>query len=122
MKSPDGQYLAYLSRLERPLTVDTVGSGIIVVRSLDSGEERDLFPQLNFLGDTRLRWAPDGQSILISGEAVVLSVVGMEIMFMIGIMGKPVQPSRIWNQASIPLWLLTEIIVLLLTLSQLSMK
>ncbi len=68
--SPDGQYLAYLSRLERPQTVDTVGSGIIVVRSLDSGEERDLFPQLNFLGDTRLRWAPDGQSILISGEAV----------------------------------------------------
>ncbi len=68
--SPDGRYLAYLSRLARPQTVDTVGSGIIVVRSLDTGEERDLFPQLNFLGDTRLRWAPDGRSLLISGEAV----------------------------------------------------
>ena len=68
--SPDGQHLAYLSRLERQQTVDTVGSGIIVVRSLDTGEERDLFPRLNFLGDTRLRWAPDGRSFLISGEEV----------------------------------------------------
>jgi len=68
--SPDGQHLAYLSRLQRLLTVDTVGSGIIVVRSLDTGEERELSPQLNFLGDTRLRWAPDGRSFLISGEEV----------------------------------------------------
>ena len=68
--SPDGRYLAYLSRLARPQTVDTVGSGIIVVRSLDTGKERDLAPPLNFLGDTRLRWAPDGGSFLISGETV----------------------------------------------------
>ena len=67
--SPDGQHLAYL-RLQSQVTVDTVGSGIIVVRSLDTGEERELSPQLNFLGDTRLRWAPDGRSFLISGQEV----------------------------------------------------
>ena len=68
--SPDGQHLAYLSRLQCLLCGDKIGSAVIVVRSLDTGEERELSPQLNFLGDTRLRWAPDGRSFLISGEEV----------------------------------------------------
>ncbi len=67
--SPDGQYLAYLSRVERSLPYDTLGFGVvIVVRSLQTGEERELSPPLDFLTDTRLRWAPDGRSFLISAQ------------------------------------------------------
>ena len=63
--SPDGQHLAYLSRGGQQ-------SGepydIITIRSLETGQERELTPQLTFLEDTRLRWSPDERSFLVSGE------------------------------------------------------
>lgn len=64
--SPDGQYLAYLSRRGAPES--GVRSSIIAIRSLETGQERELTPQLAFLEDTRLRWSPDGRSFLVSGE------------------------------------------------------
>ncbi|MCH7825134.1 MAG: PD40 domain-containing protein [Acidobacteria bacterium] len=60
--SADGQYLAYLSffRALRP--------NVIVIQSLETGEERELSPELAFFRDTRLRWSPDGRSFLVSGR------------------------------------------------------
>ena len=65
--SPDGQHLAYLSRRGGPDS-RSVPYDMITIRSLETGEERELTPQLSFLEDTRLRWSPDGGSFLVSGE------------------------------------------------------
>jgi Tol biopolymer transport system component len=56
--SADGQYLAYLSRHRHK---------IITIRSLKTGEERDLSPKLPFMWGP-IRWSPDGRSILVSGK------------------------------------------------------
>jgi len=62
--SPDGQRLAYVSH-RAPRGPSWEGSGVLCIRSLDTGEERDLTPDLNFfLGP---RWSPDGRSILLVG-------------------------------------------------------
>jgi Tol biopolymer transport system component len=59
--SPDGRRLAYVSH--RGLA--WMNSGVLCIRSLDTGEERDLSPKLSFfLGP---RWSPDGRSILLVG-------------------------------------------------------
>src|SRR5262249_55448384 len=57
--SPDGRYLAYISRKQRP--------EIITIHSLKTGEERDLSPKLPFMWGP-IRWSPDGRSILVSGK------------------------------------------------------
>jgi Tol biopolymer transport system component len=57
--SPDGQYLAYISRNRHP--------EIITIRSLRTGEERDLSPKLPFMWGP-IRWSPDGRSILVPGK------------------------------------------------------
>jgi len=54
--SPDGEYLAYCSR--RP----SDRSQIICIRSVTSGKERVLDPNLPYFN--WLRWCPDGQSLL----------------------------------------------------------
>ena len=64
--SPDGQHLAYLPGPGAPESGEP--SNIITIRSLETGQERELTPQLVFLEDTRLRWSPDGRSFLVSGE------------------------------------------------------
>ena len=56
--SPDGQYLAYISRNRHK---------IITIRSLKTSEERDLSPKLPFMWGP-IRWSPDGRSILVSGK------------------------------------------------------
>ena len=58
--SPDGKRLAYVSR--RPRGGDKYFT-IIVIRSLETGEERELSPELRGL-DRLPRWSPDGRSIL----------------------------------------------------------
>ncbi len=63
--SPDGQYLAYISRNRHPLVVQR--PEIITIRSLKTGEERDLSPKLPFMWGP-IRWSPDGRSILVSGK------------------------------------------------------
>lgn len=68
--SPDGKYLAYLSvrhqELREPLSL------VCVVRSLETGEERELRPKPPVSYDTGnesscLRWFPDGSSFLVEG-------------------------------------------------------
>ena len=40
---------------------------IITIRSLETGEERDLSPNLSFIWGP-IRWSPDGRSILVAGK------------------------------------------------------
>jgi Tol biopolymer transport system component len=63
--SPDGQYLAYISRNRHYLVSQR--PEVISIHSLKTGEERDLSPKLSFLWGP-LRWSPDGRSILASGK------------------------------------------------------
>src|SRR3990172_9606038 len=62
--SPDGEYLAYILRGdEYPAAL---GSRTLCIRSLESGEERDIpLKTLRFFGQAR--WSPDGRFILGTG-------------------------------------------------------
>lgn len=63
--SPDGQNLAYLSR--RDNSSRDYGPRVLHIRSLKTGEERELSPNLSeFFTLLRLRWSPDGRSLLAS--------------------------------------------------------
>ena len=67
--SPDGKYLAYFSRRDLFLSWYLgAGSGVIVIRSFEDGEERELPLSVSFLRDTRLRWSPDGRFVLFGGR------------------------------------------------------
>ena len=61
--SPDGRFLAYLSR------VGTENYGqehrVVTVREVASGNETSHAPRLAFI--ERFRWSPDGRSLLLSG-------------------------------------------------------
>ncbi|MDA2925049.1 tetratricopeptide repeat protein [Acidobacteria bacterium AH-259-L09] len=60
--SPDGKYLAYV--LTRgPVPYDP-GSRVLVIRSIETGEERELSPRLNSFEP---RWSPDGRFLLVGG-------------------------------------------------------
>jgi len=64
--SPDGKYLAYVSRRHpnrMPYTTNPVGN-VLCVRSLETGEEREFRPEINILFGWP-RWSPDGRSILV---------------------------------------------------------
>jgi len=63
--SPDGEYLAYLSNRGRNALYQR-GKLVIVIRSVQTGEERDLATNLNpMMGP--VRWFPDGRSLLVGG-------------------------------------------------------
>jgi len=59
--SPDGKSLAYVSR-----PTSKPGSHAIVIRSVETGEQRELLPKMNRLG-YNLRWSPDSKSMLVRG-------------------------------------------------------
>jgi Tol biopolymer transport system component len=62
--SPDGRLLAYVST--RSFSIREPGATVICVRTLDSGEQRELRPELSYFQN--LRWAPDGKSITTWGS------------------------------------------------------
>ncbi len=63
--SPDGQYLSYVRRRENDPSEYPERGSTIVIRSLQTGEERELSPKLqDLLGP---RWSPDGRFLLIPG-------------------------------------------------------
>lgn len=65
--SADGRSVAYASQRESsPRSVGWMG-GTIVVRSLASGEEREIAPRLAHWGFL-VRWSPDGRSFLVDGR------------------------------------------------------
>lgn len=59
--SPDGKYLAYFD-IEKKNTPP-----VICIRSVATGQEREIEPNLPLAGD--LHWAPDGRSLLVTGSA-----------------------------------------------------
>jgi beta-lactamase regulating signal transducer with metallopeptidase domain/Tol biopolymer transport system component len=59
--SPDGKYLAYYD-VEKEN-----GTPVICIRSVATGQEREIEPKLPLVAD--LRWAPDGRSFLVTGSA-----------------------------------------------------
>jgi Tol biopolymer transport system component len=62
--SPDGRYLAYVSkRLQGP---ERPGSRVLCIKNLESGEEKEFIPELRNFGRF-LYWAPDGLSIIVTG-------------------------------------------------------
>jgi dipeptidyl aminopeptidase/acylaminoacyl peptidase len=62
--SPDGKRLAYLSRRGGENFGEEARA--IVIRTLDSEEERELNPKLAHI--ERVRWSPDGRALLVSGS------------------------------------------------------
>ncbi|MHC4753186.1 MAG: M56 family metallopeptidase, partial [Planctomycetota bacterium] len=60
--SPDGKYLAYVSRrppMPTRYTTNPIGN-VLCIRSLETGEEREFRPEINKFGWPR--WSPDGRS------------------------------------------------------------
>jgi Tol biopolymer transport system component len=63
--SPDGKYLAY-TRAQNPsasMTNSDFGGAVLIIRSLETDEEREIITGLDRMGFPR--WSPDGQSILV---------------------------------------------------------
>ncbi len=65
--SADGKYLAYASHR------GTGGGYVLVIKSVETGQERDLSPESLVMGVAQAygepRWSPDGRSILVVGRA-----------------------------------------------------
>lgn len=59
--SPDGKYLAYIS-IRDSLGPKSSTQSVLCIRSLDTGEERELFPDLPDFWN--LKWSPDSRYIL----------------------------------------------------------
>ena len=97
--SPDGQFLAYLSGRSPAL----VGHHpeVITIRSLKTGEERDLSPKLSFIWGP-LRWSPDGRSILVPGKDRKIQ----HDLFLVDAQTADVTPLGIWQDRVIagPAW------------------
>ncbi len=70
--SPDGKSLAYISR-RFPLTIfpdytiAKMGGNVLCIRSLETGEEREIIPNLNKF--CHPRWSPDGRSVIVKAMA-----------------------------------------------------
>ncbi|MEE9234377.1 MAG: hypothetical protein V3U28_02930 [Candidatus Acidoferrales bacterium] len=67
--SPDGRYLAYLSR--RGSSPFGAGSWTIRIRDLETGKEREVVAKLDRLRNRRFsppQWSPDGKWLLVLGQ------------------------------------------------------
>ena len=97
--STDGQYLAYISQ-NRPWFA-AHRPEVISIRSLKTGEERDLSSKLSFIWGP-LRWSPDGRSILVSGKDRKLR----HGLFLVDAQTSDVTPILWWEDSEIskPAW------------------
>jgi Tol biopolymer transport system component len=67
--SPDGKSLAYISL--RPSPRGSRRRPVLVIRSEETGEERELHPELRLrFRQPSLRWSPDGRSILCKNSLI----------------------------------------------------
>ncbi len=64
--SPDGKYLAYVSQRGPGTTSLTSRDKVLVIRSLDTGQEREVAVDLSLIN--RPQWWPDGRSIVVAGN------------------------------------------------------
>jgi len=62
--SPDGKYLSYVSN-----RYSGYAKNPICIRSLETGDEREIIPELRYIWGPR--WSPDGRSILVVGSAEI---------------------------------------------------
>jgi len=67
--SPDGQFIAYLSRRRAAASL-VAGPRVICIRSLKTGAEREISTPLLFETNYRLHWSPDGRFLLATGRDV----------------------------------------------------
>ena len=97
--SPDGQFLAYISS-RRPGLIGHRPE-VISIRSLKTGEERDLPPKLGFIWGP-IRWSPDGRSILVPGKDRELQ----HGLFLVDVQTGEVTPAVWWGDSGIsnPAW------------------
>jgi Tol biopolymer transport system component len=92
--SPDGEFLAYISsRTPRLLGHHPE---VISIRSLKTGEERDLRPKLSFLWGP-IRWSPDGRAILVPGK----DSKGQHGLFLVDVQTAEVTPAVLWEDRAI---------------------
>ena len=97
--SPDGQFLAYISsRTPRLLGHHPE---VISIRSLKTGEERDLSHKLSFIWGP-IRWSPDGRAILVPGK----DRKGRHGLFLVDAQTGEVSPALLWEDSEIsnPAW------------------
>jgi Tol biopolymer transport system component len=97
--SPDGQFLAYISS-RRPGLIGHRPE-VISIRSLKTGEERDLPPKLGFIWGP-IRWSPDGRSILVPGKDRKIQ----HGLFLVDAQTGEVTPAVWWGDSEIsnPAW------------------
>jgi len=85
--SPDGQFIAYLRRGAGPQNL-VVGPRVICIRSLKTGEEREISTPLTFEINYRLHWSPDGRFLLATG----MDIKGRGGLYRIGVQSGEVVP------------------------------
>jgi Tol biopolymer transport system component len=95
--SPDGKSLAYVS--ERPLLEGYGRRMVLVIRSVETGEERELLSVLDSEGPGQLRWSPDGRYILYGWQWEPLRLIDIETGHITEIAKTH---SRIWGPAWSP--------------------
>ncbi len=63
--SPDGKYLAYVSKRQRG--PERMGSKVLCIKNLKSGKVTAFIPELRNFGRI-MYWAPDGRSVIVTGN------------------------------------------------------
>ena len=64
--SPDGKYIAYISYPGTAGQDFLRSNPVLCIRSLENGKEREIYPELGYIGGTC--WSPDGRFILTFGK------------------------------------------------------
>ena len=67
--SPDGKYLAYVSGRRR--AVGAIRDWILVIRSMETGEEREILLEGIVWEPLHLHWSPDGRSIFFTRNSIL---------------------------------------------------